>query len=127
MLTFYQISGSFIIPRAEMTFCSNFSVVVMLHLDFQVKGKVTRGISWWKPSRTGYFLDTITAIRKHKIKSSLCLLYYAEACNEWRDPSPRHSAWSTQLRRNAAVVASRWQHYVRFDRAGKRSHDLPNQ
>ena len=33
-------------------------------------------------------------------------------CNEWRDPSPRHSAWATQLRRIVATVASRWRHCV---------------
>ena len=45
-----------------------------------------------------------------KIKSSLYSPYYAEACNELRGPSPRLSAWATQLRRNAATVASRWRH-----------------
>ena len=45
-----------------------------------------------------------------KIKSSLYSPYYAEACNEWRGPSPRLSAWATQLRRNVATVASRWRH-----------------
>ena len=29
-----------------------------------------------------------------------------EASNEWRGPYPRLSAWATQLRRNAATVAS---------------------
>ena len=38
--------------------------------------------------------------------------YYAEACNELRGPSPRLSAWATQLRRNVATVASRWRHCV---------------
>ena len=33
-----------------------------------------------------------------KIKSSLYSRCYAEACNEWRDPSPQLSAWATQLR-----------------------------
>ena len=33
-----------------------------------------------------------------KIKSSLHLRYYAEACNEWQRPSTRFSAWATQLR-----------------------------
>ena len=47
-----------------------------------------------------------------KIKSSLYSPYYAEACNELRGPSPRLSAWATQLRRNVATVASRWRHYV---------------
>ena len=47
---------------------------------------------------------------KNQIKSSLYSSYYAEACNELRGPSPRLSAWATQLRRNAATVASRWRH-----------------
>ena len=47
---------------------------------------------------------------KIKIKFSLYSPYYAEACNELRGPSPRLSAWATQLRRNAATVASRWRH-----------------
>ena len=45
-----------------------------------------------------------------QIKSSLYSPYYAEACNEWRGPSPRLSAWKTQLRRNVATMASRWRH-----------------
>ena len=49
---------------------------------------------------------------KNQIKSSLYSPYYAEACNELRDPSPRLSAWATQLRRNIATVASRWRHCV---------------
>ena len=32
--------------------------------------------------------------------------YYAEACNEWRGPSPRLSGRATQLRRNIATVAT---------------------
>ena len=47
---------------------------------------------------------------KDKIKPSLFLRYSAEACSEWRGPSARLSAWPTQLRRNVAAVASRWQH-----------------
>ena len=47
---------------------------------------------------------------KSKIKSSLYSPHYAEACNELRGPSPRLSAWATQLRRNVATVASRWRH-----------------
>ena len=48
-----------------------------------------------------------TAARSFVKKSLLYSQYYIEACNEWRDPSPRHSAWATQLRRNVAAVASR--------------------
>ena len=46
----------------------------------------------------------------NQIKSSLHWPYYAEACNELRGPSPRLSAWATQLRRNVATMASRWRH-----------------
>ena len=46
----------------------------------------------------------------NQIKSSLYSPHYAEACNELRGPSPRLSAWATQLRRNVATVASRWRH-----------------
>ena len=56
--------------------------------------------------------------RLSKIKSSLYMCYYAEACNEWRGSSPRLSAWAAQLRRNVASVASRWRHCIRFDRPG---------
>ena len=28
--------------------------------------------------------------------SSIYSRYYAEACNEWRDPSPRPNAWATR-------------------------------
>ena len=34
------------------------------------------------------------------------LRYCAEACNEWRAPSPWLSAWTTQFRRKIAAVAS---------------------
>ena len=50
------------------------------------------------------------AFHQIKIKSSLYLRYYAEACNELRGPSPWLSAWATQLQRNVAAVASRWRH-----------------
>ena len=59
---------------------------------------------------SGVSADPAEKLQKSKIKSSLYSLYYAEACNEWRGPSPRLSAWATQLRRNVAAVASRWRH-----------------
>ena len=43
---------------------------------------------------------------KNPVKFLLYSRYYAEACNEWRGPSPRLSAWATQLRRNIAAVAT---------------------
>ena len=53
-----------------------------------------------------YCIDT--AAFKNQIKSSIYSPYNAEACNELRGPSPRLSAWATQLRRIVATVASRW-------------------
>ena len=38
------------------------------------------------------------------IKSLLYSRYYTEACNEWRDPSPRLSAWTTRLQK----TSQRW-------------------
>ena len=49
---------------------------------------------------------------KIKIKSSLYSPHYAKACNELWGPSPRFSAWATQLQRNVATMASRWRHCV---------------
>ena len=51
-------------------------------------------------------------VHQNQIKSSLYSPYYAEACNELRGPSPRLSAWATQLRRSVATMASRWRHCV---------------
>ena len=56
---------------------------------------------------------TITGIRygTTRTKSNLhhtYSRYYAEACNQWRGPSPQLSAGATQLRRNVAAVARRW-------------------
>ena len=56
-----------------------------------------------------FYHINVTGIKYH-IQSSLYSRYYAEACEEWRGPSPRLSAWATQLRRNVAAVASRRQH-----------------
>ena len=35
--------------------------------------------------------------KSRKMKSSLHSLYYAEVCNQWRNPSPQLSARATQL------------------------------
>ena len=45
----------------------------------------------------------------------------------WRGPSPCHCAcWQlSSYRRNAAAVASRWQHCVRFNRSKISTSDLP--
>ena len=38
----------------------------------------------------------------------------------WRGPYPRHCAHKqhSSFRSNVAAAASRWQHYIRFDRPG---------
>ena len=54
----------------------------------------------------------VSEVKSNQLKSSLYSRYYAEACNEWRDPSPQFSARATQLLRNVAKVASRWGHCV---------------
>ena len=68
-----------------------------------------RGQEW---SRDNGAKNVSKKTNQIKIKSSLYSPYYAEACNELRGPSPRLSAWATQLRRNVATVASRWRHCV---------------
>ena len=66
-----------------------------------------------------YVMVSATALSAlAEIKPSLHSRYYTEACNEWRDPSPQLSAWTTQLRRNVAAVASRWRLCVRFGQPG---------
>ena len=61
---------------------------------------------------------------KHKIYLRLFSRYYVEACNEWRDPSPRLNTWTTQIRRNIAAVTSRWRHCIRFDRPRNQTADM---
>ena len=51
-----------------------------------------------------------TSSKKNQILIAAYPRYYAATCNEWRGPSPRLSAWTTQLRRNVAAVVSRWRH-----------------
>ena len=60
----------------------------------------------------------------HKIKSLWYSRYYAEACNEWRNPSPGLSAWTPQLWKNIAAVASCWRHCVPLDRPGNQTQNL---
>ena len=47
-----------------------------------------------------------------KIVSSLYSWNNTEMCNDRRGSSPRLSAWTTQLRRNIAAVASLWRHGI---------------
>ena len=50
------------------------------------------------------------SLRVKEIKtnnSSLYSRYYADACNEWRNPSMGLSTWATHLRGNNAAIVSR--------------------
>ena len=49
------------------------------------------------------FLSARSNLSDKKIKSSLHSRYYTVACNEWRGPSLRLSAWAIQLQSNVAV------------------------
>ena len=57
-----------------------------------------------------------------KIKSNLGYIRFIKFVvvpkrgSEWQGSTPRLSAWTTQLQRNVAAVASRWLHCARFDR-----------
>ena len=51
------------------------------------------------------------------------ILHYAEACNEWRNPSPRLSAEQPSSAYIGAV-ASRWRPRVHID-PGNRTQDIP--
>ena len=62
---------------------------------------------------------------QNQIKSSLYSPYYGEACNELRGPSPRLSAWATQLRRNVATMASCWRHCADLTGPGIESQTSP--
>ena len=69
-----------------------------------------------------YFEVEPHATSQNQIESSLYPRYFAEACNEWRRPSPLLSAWVTQLRRNVATVASRWRHCADLTGPGIEPH-----
>ena len=64
---------------------------------------------------SNYCWPNINLLFLKKIKSKSNLHYtrrITPKCDELRGPSPRLSAWATQLRRNVAAVASRWRHCV---------------
>ena len=50
-------------------------------------------------------MDRMKNVVSNVLKSSLYSPYYAEACNQWLDPSSLLLTWATQLRRNVAAVA----------------------
>ena len=57
-------------------------------------------------------------VKKHPTKSLLDLRCYPEAFNERREPSPRLSAWATQLReKDIAAMSLATRRGVRFDRS----------
>ena len=59
----------------------------------------TSSADTWDPLYIGG-IPGILGVYGIKIKSSFHSYYYAEACNKWRGPSPRLSAWATQKRRS---------------------------
>ena len=67
-----------------------------------------------------------TSAKEFKSNLSLYSLYYAEVCNEFAGPISaslrlhgKHSSF-----RNVAVVASRWEQFIRFDRPETWTSDL---
>ena len=113
---------------------SSFSDVFCLNcifvIDAAVKQLVSRPRSFLKH---GVFAVAMAA---HNffflIKSNLhCTRFITLAVlpkrgSEWRGTTPRLSAWATQVRRSVIAAASRWLHYVRFDRPGNRKPNLPH-
>ena len=100
----------------------NFSDVLCLNCNFVIDAAVRQLVSG---SSLKYEASAVTmAAHIIKKKSSLyCnrfikLAVVLQRRSEWRGPTPRLNAWTTQLRRNVAAVASRWLLCVRFDRPG---------
>ena len=68
-------------------------------------------------------LQNCLALQKYPSDHQIIILAVLSR-NEWRGPSPRLSAWATQLRRHVAAVASRRRHSDPFDRPGNRTPNL---
>ena len=65
---------------------------------------------------------SLTTSQISKFKSSLHSRYYAEAHNEWWDPSPRLSAWATQKRHSGCEpLAAQCPHVQVSDSKGPRT------
>ena len=70
------------------------------------------GLVW--SCRLGMFVE-FRKIGTKKIFILLAVILYSETYNERRDPSPRLSAWTTQLWKSISAVASCRRHCVRFN------------
>ena len=102
---------------------SNFSDVFCLNCNFVIDAAVKQLVSG---SSLKYEVSAVTmAAHKNFLKKSnlhcnrfIKLAVVLQRRSEWRGPTPRLNAWTTQLRRNVAAVASRWLLCVQFDRPG---------
>ena len=94
-------------------------LICILVIDAGVKQLIGRSFL-----KCGVRPVTMAAHKNLKKKSNLyCTRFIKLAVvpkrgSEWRGPTPRLSAWATQLRRNVAAVVCRWLYCVRFDRRG---------
>ena len=117
------ISRNFYHDTMQQFRYSNFTDVLSLNCNFVIDAAVKQLVSG---SSLKYEESTVT-IWLHTnffFKSNLhcnCFIELAvvlQRRSEWRGPTPRLKAWTTQLRRNVAAVTSRWLLCVRFDRPG---------
>ena len=117
MMTAESITSKRPVLRLTVTPLSSFSCIRSMFYTFSVEPvSLSCNLFVTKLAMVRLFVifqsQKIQDLPTNQIKSSLYSPYYAEACNELRSPSPRLSAWATQLRRNVATVASRWRHCV---------------
>ena len=117
------ISRNFYYDTMQQFQYSNFSDVFCLNCNFVIDAAVKQLVSG---SSLKYEVSAVT-MAAHKsffTKSNLhcnCftkLTLVLQRRSEWRGPTPRLNAWTTQLRRNVTAVASRWLLCVGFDLPG---------
>ena len=125
------ISRNFYYDTMQQYRYSNFADVFCLNCNFVIDATVKQLVNG---SSRKYEVSAVT-MAAHKFfffKSNLhCnrfikLAVALQRRSECRGPTPRLNAWTTQLRRNVAAVASHWILYVRFDRPGNGTSDLPH-
>ena len=117
------ISRNFYCDTMQQYRYSNFSDVFCLNCSFVIDAAAKQLVSG---SSLKYEESAVTmaALKKIFFKSILRsnrfikLAVVLQSRTEWRGPTPRLHAWTTQLRRNVAAVESRWLLCVRFDRPG---------
>ena len=117
------ISRNFYYDTMQQFQYSNFSDVFRLNCNFVINAAVKQLVSG---SSLKYEVSAVTmAAHKNFFKKSNLhcncftkLTVVLQRRSEWRGPTPRLNAWTTQLRRNVAAVASRWLLCVRFDLPG---------